>query len=131
MGFAIQSAASLVAIGLLVALAAWARIARPCPPLDAQSARLRFAEEFPEARPDAIWIAADGRGAVGRAKDQALVLFQAGDGYVARSLAWARAIAAQPESDVVRITLDEPGAPLARLKLGAHASWPPLTGGAA
>lgn len=131
MGFVIQSAASLVAIGLLVALAAWAKIARPCAPLDAASARQRFAEEFPEARPEAIWIAADGRGAVARAQDQALVLFQAGDAYVARSLAWAKAIAAQPEGDAVRIGFGEPGAPGARLKLGAGAAWPPLAGDAA
>ena len=64
--FLIQFAASGAAITLLVALAAWARIARPCAPLDESRAGELLAQEFPGRRIDALWLAADGAGALAR-----------------------------------------------------------------
>jgi hypothetical protein len=130
-GFLVQSAASLVAVTLLVGLAAWARIGRPCPPLDDERARSLLAEEFPDDRPTAVWIAADGQGAIGRAGDKALILFRIGDVYVARSAPWARLAAAKADGDQVRLGFGEIGAPAARFKLGAGAAWPPVMEGMA
>jgi hypothetical protein len=130
-GFLLQSAASLVAVMLLVALAAWARIGRPCPPLDASRARALLAEEFPDDRPTGLWISADGRGAVARSADKALILFQSGDAYVARSEPWARLGEAEPSSGEVRLRFGEIGAPEARLKLSAGLAWPPVMEGLA
>ena len=79
---------SAASVAVLVAIAWWARIPRPTPPLDEAAARSLLADDFPDIHPDQIWIADEGCGAVARAGDRALVLFRLGDGYVARLVAW-------------------------------------------
>nr|QQZ48629.1 hypothetical protein JKL49_13905 [Phenylobacterium glaciei] len=60
--FAIQFAGSFAAVALLVALAAWAKIAKPMSPLSDARARALFADEFPGKVLDGLWVANDGRG---------------------------------------------------------------------
>ena len=124
-GFVIQTLVSAAAIAGLVALAAWARIAAPRAPLDLASARALIAEEFPAARIEGVWVAADGRAALARAGGQALVVFLRGDDYVARAVAWSEASAARVEGGAVRLAFRDIAAPTARLMLGAGAVWPP------
>ncbi len=120
--FFIQTAASGVAIALLVALAAWAKIARPGSPLTDAYARALFAQEFPGRILDGVWIAGDGAGAVAKSGGLALVLCQVGDAYMARQLPWAQALAASFRDGRVRIDLADAGAPCATLVMPA---WPP------
>jgi hypothetical protein len=117
----IQLLGSAIAVSLLVALAAWARIPRPTPPLDAEGARALLAVEFPDDRIDALWIAADGAGLVARSGERALVAWRKGDGYVARDLAWSTALAAKAANGVLKLKTAD-GAPRLALKDGA---WPP------
>lgn len=117
----IQLVGSAVAVSLLVAIAAWARIPRPTPPLDAEGARALLNVEFPDDRVDALWIAADGAGLVARSGDRALVAWRKGDGYVARDLAWSAALAAKADNGFLRLKTAD-GAPRLALKDGA---WPP------
>jgi hypothetical protein len=124
-GFVIQTLVSAAAIAGLVALAAWARIAAPRPLLDPASARVLIAEEFPTARVEGVWIAADGRAALARAGGEALVVFLRGDDYVARALGWSEAAAARIEGGAVRLAFRDITAPGARLALGDGAAWPP------
>jgi len=65
-GFLFQLAGSTVAVGALVALAAWAKIARPAGPLDEVRARTLLAEEFPGRILDGLWVATDGAGALAK-----------------------------------------------------------------
>jgi hypothetical protein len=123
--FVLQTAVSALAIGAIVALAAWARIAAPRPPLSPDQARALIAEEFPDAAIDGVWVAADGKAALARAGDQALVIYLRGDDYVARALAWREAAAAKVEDGVVRLGFHDIAAPGARLSLGQGAAWPP------
>ncbi|PLR26548.1 hypothetical protein SGCZBJ_09410 [Caulobacter zeae] len=118
----IQLLGSALAVALLVGLSAWARIARPSPPLDEVAARALLAEEFPDHRAEAVWIAGDAAAVVARAGDLALVLWRKGDGYVARSAAWRDVVAASPADGRVRLAAVD-GAP--RLRLGER-PWPPL-----
>ena len=131
LAFVIQSALSLVAVCLLVALAGWARIARPCPPLDPEAAGRLLAEEFPDDPPSLVWVSADGQGAVAKARDTALILFRAGDSYVARSAPWAAVCATEARDGLVRLKFAEIGAPEARLRLSPDVAWPPTMGEAA
>ena len=131
LAFVIQSAASLVAVAMLVGLAAWARIGRPCPPLDPTSAGQLLAEEFPDERPDYVWVSADGQGVVARARDTALVLFRTGDVYVARSAPWTVVCNTPASEGVVSLKFGEIGAPQARLRLSADVAWPPGAGACA
>jgi hypothetical protein len=117
----IQLLGSAVAVSLLVAIAAWARIPRPTPPLDAQGARALLAVEFPDHRIDALWIAADGAGLIARSGDQALVLWRKGDGYVARDTAWANALAASVDKGRLKLRIAD-AAPRLSVQDGA---WPP------
>ena len=117
----IQLLGSAVAVSLLVAVAAWARIARPTPPLDAESARALLALEFPDDRVDALWIAADGAGLVARSGERALVAWRKGDGYVARDLVWSAALAAKADKGFLTLKTAD-GAPRLALKDG---DWPP------
>ena len=89
-----QLIGSAIAISVLVGIAAWAKIARPTPPLDAAGLATLLAEEFPDHRPTATWISADGAGALARDGDAVLVLWKRGDGFVARDLAWPAVAAA-------------------------------------
>jgi hypothetical protein len=117
----IQLLGSAVAVSLLVALAAWARIPRATPPLDADGARALLAVEFPDDRVDTLWIAADGAGLMARSGERALVAWRKGDGYVARDLAWSAALAAKTHNGFVVVKTAD-GAPRLALKDGA---WPP------
>jgi hypothetical protein len=117
----IQWVGSATAVALLVGLAAWAGIARPTPPLDAQAAHALLADEFPDDPVDALWIAADGAGAVARSGDLALVLWRKGDGYVARTAPWAEARAARVEGGRLKLRLADASP---RLSVSDNA-WPP------
>lgn len=117
----IQLLGSAVAVSLLVAIAAWARIPRATPPLDADGARALLAVEFPDERIDALWIAADGAGLVARSGDRALVAWRKGDGYVARDLAWTAALVAKADKGFLVLKTAD-GAPRLALKDGV---WPP------
>nr|WP_232793082.1 hypothetical protein [Caulobacter hibisci] len=112
---------SAIAVGLLVGLSAWARLARPTPPLDVDGALALLAEEFPDHRVDSVWLAGDGAGLVARSASEALVLWRRGDGYVARSAPWADIVANGANEGRIRLPGID-GAP--RLVLG-HQPWPP------
>lgn len=120
--FLVQFAASAAAVGGLVLLVAWARIARPVPPLTEAQARAVFAQEFPGRSLQGVWIAQDGAGAVARSGAAALVVCRVGDGYAARSIPWAQALSASFRDGLLRVELGEVGAPRAVLALEA---WPP------
>jgi len=119
---------SAVAVALMVAVAAWARIARPTQALDELSARAMLADEFPDHAPDLLWIAADGAGVIARAGARALVLFRLGDSWVARSLAWSDAVKAPVRGGKLRLRLRDPAAPVAALAVSGVNPWPPETG---
>lgn len=120
--FLIQTAASLVAISLMVALAAWAKIARPQPPLDETRARALFADDFPDRSLDAVWISTDGAGAIARSGAAALVLVRIGDGYAVRQVPWSRAATAAVGDGRLSLDLGDVAAPRAVLRLS---DWPP------
>lgn len=92
----IQLGGSVVAVALLVGFAAWLGVARSTPPLDAGSAKALLDLEFPDHKPDAVWIAADGAAVIAREGGLALVLYRRGDGYVARDLPWNAVAASKP-----------------------------------
>ncbi len=117
--------ASFVAVAAMVAVAAWARIARPIAALDAASARELLHAEFPDHAIDDLWIAADGFGAIGRAGAEALVVYRLGDSWVARSLPWDRALAAPVRSGRVHLPIGDIAAPVARLAVSGINPWPP------
>ena len=120
--FLIQVAASGAAVTVLVGLAAWARIARPLNPLDEQSARFILAEEFPDRSVEQVWVATDGAGALAKSGAAALVLCRVGDGYVARQIPWAQALAAAFRDGRITLDLADVAAPRAVIVLPA---WPP------
>ncbi|WP_199170579.1 hypothetical protein [Caulobacter sp. FWC2] len=103
----IQLGGSIVAVALLVAFAAWMGVARATPPLDPDSARALVALEFPDHKPDAVWISADGAGVIGREGDLALVLYRRGDSYVARDLPWSAIAGLKPESGRLALRLGD------------------------
>jgi hypothetical protein len=113
--FAIRFAVSLTSIGAMVALAAWARIPRPCATLDSNEARRLLAVEFPDLSIQGLWLASDG--AVARSGDQALVLFRLGDGYVSRAMDWSQALKARPAKNRLWFSFDDFAAPKAGLSL--------------
>lgn len=116
---------SAVAVALMVAVAAWARIARPTAPLDAESAAALLSAEFPDRTPSSIWIAADGAGLIARDGEQALVVYRLGDSWVARTLRWEDALAAPVVRGSVRLKLRDPAAPVAKLAVSGVTPWPP------
>jgi hypothetical protein len=118
----IQLAVSAAAVAAMVGLAALATRGRGAPPLDEGTARRWLADEYPDARIDGLWIAADGLGAVARSGETALVLSRMGDGCVARAIAWDAAARADARDGRVVLPLGDFGAPRAVLALGA---WPP------
>jgi hypothetical protein len=121
-GFFVQLGASAAAVGALVGLAAWAKIAKPVPPLDESRAREMLGEEFPGRRIDAVWVASDGAGALARSGGLALVLCRLGDGFAARQIPWAQAVAASFRDGRLRLDLADVAAPAAVIALPA---WPP------
>jgi hypothetical protein len=120
--FFIQLAASGAAVAAMAGLSAWARIARPTPLLDEERARHELAEEFPGRDLDDVWVALDGMGAVAKSGATALVLCRLGDGFVARQIPWAQALAMSFKDGRIRIDLADAAAPRAVIALE---SWPP------
>jgi hypothetical protein len=120
--FLIQLIGSAVAVAAMVAIAAWARIARPTPPLDEAQARALLAEEFPAHRIDRIWLAADGRAAIAKAGDKALLVSRLGDGVLARQIPWSAAVRAPLANGRLTLDLHDIGAPRAVIAMTA---WPP------
>lgn len=120
--FLFQLAGSTVAVGALVAVAAWAKIARPAGPLDDARARALLAEEFPGRTLDGLWVATDGAGALAKSGGLALVLCQVGDGWAARQIPWAQAMAATFKNGRLSVDLADVAAPRAVITLPA---WPP------
>ncbi len=121
-GFFIQLALSAAAVGVLVLVAAWAKIARPVGPLDEHRARAILAEEFPTRTITGIWIASDGCGALARSGGLALVLCRVGDGFAARQIPWGQAVSATFKDGKLSIDLSDIAAPRAVIALP---SWPP------
>jgi hypothetical protein len=120
--FLLQTLGSAVAVGLMVAFAAWAKIARPSPPLDEARARALLAEDFPDLAIDQLFLSGDGSGALARSGDAALVLSRLGDGWTARRLGWAEALNGRYAAGRLTLPLGDPGAPKAVIALAA---WPP------
>lgn len=118
----IQLLVSALAVAGMVGVAALATRGREARPLDDAAARRLLADEFPGSPIDGLWIALDGRGAVARSGEAALVLARIGDGYVARRIAWTTAQGAEVRDGEVRFRFGEFAAPGARLALP---SWPP------
>jgi hypothetical protein len=81
--------------------------------------------EFPDNPINDLWIASDGGGAVARSGTEALVVYRAGDGYVARSLAWAAALASPVQGGRVQFSFGDFAAPKARLAVSGINPWPP------
>jgi hypothetical protein len=121
-GYYLQLAASGAAVVVLVALAGWAQISKPLNPLNDARARTLLADEFPGRAIEALWVAEDGQGALAKSGGSALVLCRFGDGYVARQIPWALAVAASFKNGLLIINLDDIAAPRAVLALP---SWPP------
>jgi hypothetical protein len=103
----IQLGGSVVAVALLVAFAAWLGVARSTPPLDAETAKALLDVEFPDHRPDAVWISVDGAGIIAREGLLALVLYRRGDGYVARDLPWSAVAALKPTNGRLKLRLSD------------------------
>jgi len=120
--FLIQFSSSLAAVGVLVGLSAWARIGRPARTLDEARARELFFEDFPDRRIDRLWITRDGKGALARSGECALVLMAVGDGFAVRRLSWCQASSAMFKGGVLSVHLGDVAAPRALL---AFDNWPP------
>jgi len=121
-GLYIQLAGSAAAVAVLVAVAAWANIARSAPPLDEERAKKLLGVEFPGREVERVWVAVDGQGAVAKSGGMALVLCRLGDGFVARQIPWAQAVAATFRDGRLTIDLRDVAAPSAVISLP---SWPP------
>lgn len=120
--FFIQLALSAAAVGALIALAAWAKIAKPVAPLDEYKARAMLAEEFPGRTVEAVWIASDGCGALAKSGALALVICRVGDGFAARQIPWGQAVSATFKNGRLSVNLGDIAAPTAVISLP---SWPP------
>jgi hypothetical protein len=121
-GFLFQLAASMGAVAVLVGLAAWAKISKPAGPFDEARVRAILAEEFPTRTLDAVWVASDGAGALAKSGGLALVVCQVGDGFAARQIPWAQAVAASFRDGRLCVDLSDIAAPRAVIALP---SWPP------
>jgi hypothetical protein len=125
-GFLVQLLISGLAVAALVGLAAWLGVPRPAPLLDAACARVLLAEEYPDAMLDRLWIAPDGLSALARSRDEALIIYRSGDGYVIRSTPWTSVAS----SSAIRkgraiLQLNDVAAPRATFTLPDGAPWPP------
>ena len=120
--FFVQLALSAAAVGALVGVAAWAKIAKPVGPLDEHKARALLAEEFPTRTVEAVWIASDGCGALAKSNGLALVICRVGDGFALRQIPWPQAVAATFKNGKLSIDLRDVAAPTAVIALP---SWPP------
>jgi hypothetical protein len=117
----LQLGGSVAAVALLVAFAAWLGVARSTPPLDAESAKALLSLEFPDHKPDAFWIAADGAAVIARDGPLALVLYRRGDGYVARDLPWSAVADLKPTGGRLKVRLSD-ARPIFAVENDA---WPP------
>lgn len=117
----IQLGGSVVAVGLLVAFAAWLGAPRPTPPLDTEGAEALLAIEFPDHAPSAVWISADGAGLIARVSSEALVIWRRGDGYVAREAPWSAVSAVRPSNGRLALRVGD-GRPVFAV---ADDVWPP------
>jgi hypothetical protein len=124
-GLLIQLIGSAVAVAAMVGLAAWARIPRPTEPLDEPTARDLIDTDYPGYPIDAVWIAADGLGAIARSGDHALILAQLGDSWVTRDMPWQAAIASPIRGGRVRLRTADPAAPRLSLAVSGVTPWPP------
>ena len=122
---AIIKIVSVVGVAAMIGAAWWAKIPRPTPALDAEGARGLLAVEFPDNPIEDLWIAADGGGAVARSGAEALVIYRAGDGYVARGLSWAQALVSPVTGGQVTFSFHDIAAPKARLAVSGINPWPP------
>ena len=122
--FLSQLAVSGVAVLVIVALAAAARLSRSTPPLNEAAARALLADDYPDAPIDRVWLAGDGDAALARSGARALYLFRLGDAWVARDLAWTEAAAAPVRDGRLHLSLSEVSPRLARPAL---AGWAPET----
>lgn len=121
-GFFVQLALSTAAVGVLVGVAAWAKIARPVGPLDEHKARELLAQEFPGRTVEGLWIASDGCGALAKSGGLALVVCRVGDGFALRQIPWPQAVAATFRNGRLTVNLGDAAAPTAVIALPA---WPP------
>lgn len=124
----IQLIGSAVAVAAMVGLAAWARIPRPTEPLDEPSARILIDTDYPGYPIDAVWIAADGLGAIARSGDHALILAQLGDSWVTRDMAWEAAVGSPIRGGRIRLRTPDPAAPNLSLAVSGVTPWPPQKG---
>jgi HAMP domain-containing protein len=124
-GMVIQLVGSAVAVAAMVAFAAWARIARPTPPLDEAAVRAILDVEYPGHPVDAVWLAADGAGAIARSGDQALAVGRLGDSWVSRDLPWDAALASRIRGGKLRLKFADPAAPRLELAVSGVNPWPP------
>ena len=125
--FFVQLAASAAAVGVLVGIAAWAKIAKPVGPLDEHKARALLAEEFPTRTVEAVWIASDGCGALAKSNGLALVICRVGDGFALRQIPWPQAVAATFKDGKLRVNLDDVAAPAAVIAPAACEPRPMLS----
>lgn len=124
-GLLIQLIGSAVAVAAMVGLAAWARIPRPTGPLDESTARHLIDTDYPGYPIDAVWIAADGQGAIARSGDRALILAGLGDSWVTRDMAWQAAVASPIRGGRIRLRTADPAAPRLSLAVSGVTPWPP------
>jgi hypothetical protein len=119
----VQLIGSAVAVAALVAFVAWAKIARPAPPLDPARARALFADECDRPVSD-LWLSADGAVAVGRAQTDALVAWRVGDGYAVRRAPLAVLRRARIDGAAAVVSLDDAATGPVRIATGPG-PWPP------
>ena len=118
-----QFAISLTAIGLMIGLAAWAKIARPLMPLSPEHARQLIQLDFPSQTLGSVWIDDNGKGAIIRSDDLALILFRFGDSFVSRAVRWEQLTRLSPIDGRVLVPLEEFEAP--RAQFAVSGAWPP------
>lgn len=115
--YLLQFAVSAVAICVMAAVAAWARVPRPTPPLTESAARAIIQDELPDLSLGPVWVDACGDTAVARAGELGVVLFRVGDSYTVREAPWETVKAAKPRKDRLVIAFGDPAAPAAEFKL--------------
>lgn len=126
LAFLTQLLISGLAVAALVGLAAWLGLPRDAGPLDDAKARRLLAEDYPDAPVQALWLSADGAGALARSGDEALILYRAGDGHVIRAAPWSSVAAGVVRNGRAVLKLDDVTAPRAAFRLADGASWPPV-----
>ena len=121
-----QTAGSGVAILILAALAWKLGVGRHPGALSEDHARALLVNEFPSTSIGRIWLAADGRSALARSGEEALIVYAIGDGHVVRAAPWASIASAKAKGERRLVTLNDRSAPRAAFRLGEGAVWPPV-----